>query len=80
MTEPPEKNAPETFPAELRSFWSLCLLSLVLGGLALAFGLLFIAEAVAAVAGVGTFDAFRLVQALTSSGPTVRKEAYSSRS
>jgi hypothetical protein len=60
-----------TFPAEFRSLWSLCLLSLVLGGLALALGLRFIVTAVAAVAGTGTFDAFRLVEALAGWAATV---------
>jgi hypothetical protein len=49
----------ETFPAELRSFWSLCLLSLVLGALAFAYGLWFIMSAFLA----GAFGAFQLVQA-----------------
>jgi hypothetical protein len=56
-------NIAETFPAELRSFYSLSLLSLVLGALALALGLSSIVTAVLAMAGEGGFGAFRLVQA-----------------
>jgi hypothetical protein len=65
MTEPSKKSTPDTFPTELRSLYSLCLLSLVLGALALALGLSSIVNAIVAMAAEGSFGVFRLVQAFT---------------
>jgi len=54
----------ETFGRELRSFFVVCLLSLVFGALAMAFGLQFIVAAVVAMAGSGTLGLLPLVQVL----------------
>jgi NAD/NADP transhydrogenase beta subunit len=58
-------NISENFGRELRSFFVLCLLNLVFGALALAFGMQFIVAAVLAMAGAGTPELFPLVQAFT---------------
>ncbi|HTY51746.1 MAG TPA: hypothetical protein VMB35_00950 [Methanomicrobiales archaeon] len=54
----------ENFGRELRSFFVVCLLSLVFGALAMAFGLQFIVTAVVAMAGSGTLGLLPLVQVL----------------
>jgi hypothetical protein len=64
MTEIPQTGLAQTFAAELRSFFVLCLLSLVFGALALAFGLQFIATALLAMAASGDFGIFPFLQAL----------------
>jgi hypothetical protein len=63
MSENLPGDLAETFPADLRSFYSLCLLSLVLGSLALAFGLRFIVSAVATMTGSGGPQPLSLVEA-----------------
>ena len=54
----------EKFSRELRSFFILCLVNLVFGSLAMAFGLQFIVTAVLATAEAGTFEWFPLFQIL----------------
>ncbi|MDD1670388.1 MAG: hypothetical protein LUQ67_03615 [Methanomicrobiales archaeon] len=64
MTETREKSVAETFAFELRSFFALCLLSLVFGALALAFGLQFIVTAILGMATTGDFGILPFLQAL----------------
>jgi hypothetical protein len=64
MTEIPTTRVSEDFNRELGSFFRLCLLSLVFGSLAMAFGMQSIVSAVLAMAGSGRFEPFLLVQAL----------------
>jgi hypothetical protein len=63
MTENRETRVAGNFGRELGSFFVLCLLSLVFGAMALAFGMQFIVNAVLAMAGSGNFAIFPLVQA-----------------
>ena len=58
------KTTSENFAAELMSFFVLCLLNLVFGSLAMAFGVQFIVTAVLAMAGAGTFQWFPAFQVL----------------
>ena len=58
------KSTSENFASELRSFFVLCLLNLVFGALAMAFGLQFIVTAVLAMAGSGTLQWFPAFQVL----------------
>ena len=64
MTENIETGVAEKFSRELRSFFALCLVNLVFGSLAMAFGLQFIITAVLATAEAGTFEWFPLFQIL----------------
>jgi hypothetical protein len=64
MTEILTTSVAENFGRELRSFFVLCLLSLVFGSLAMAFGLQFIVTAVLGMAGTGNFGIFPFLQAL----------------
>jgi hypothetical protein len=52
------------FASELRSFFALCLMNLVFGSLAMAFGMQFIVTAVLAMAEAGTFQWFSVIQVL----------------
>jgi hypothetical protein len=54
----------ENFASELRSFFALCLMNLVFGSLAMAFGMQFIVTAVLAMAEAGTFQWFPVIQVL----------------
>lgn len=54
----------ENFASELQSFFVLCLMNLVFGSLAMAFGMQFIVTAVQAMAGAGTFQLFPVFQVL----------------
>jgi len=64
MTEKPQTSVLENFASELQSFFVLCLLSLVFGSLAMAFGMQFIVTAVLAMAESGTFPWFPVFQVL----------------
>ena len=64
MTEILKESTSETFAAELRSFFVLCLLNLVFGSLALAIGMQVIITAVLAMAQTGNFGIFPFLQAL----------------
>jgi len=57
------KTTSENFASELQSFFALCLLNLVFGAMALAFGMQFIVTAVLAMAGARSFGAFPFLQA-----------------
>jgi hypothetical protein len=54
----------QNFASELRSFFALCLMNLVFGSLAMAFGLQFIVTSVLAMAESGTFEWFPVFQVL----------------
>ena len=58
------RSTSENFASELQSFFVLCLLNLVFGSLAMAFGLQFIVTAALAMAGAGTFEWFPAFQVL----------------
>jgi hypothetical protein len=58
------KSTSENFRAELKSFFALCLMNLVFGSLAMAFGIQFIVTAVLAIAAAGTFQWFPVFQVL----------------
>jgi hypothetical protein len=64
MTEILQTGVAGNFSRELRSFFVLCLLNLVFGSLAMAFGLQFIVTAVLAMAQTGNFGIFPFLQAL----------------
>jgi hypothetical protein len=64
MTESIQNEVAETFSRELRSFFVLCLMSLVFGSLALAFGMQFIVTALIAMAETGNFGISPFLQAL----------------
>jgi len=71
MTESVQKGISENFSRELQSFFVLCLLNLVFGALALAFGMQFIVTAVLAMAGSGSFGIFPFLQGLVGWAATV---------
>jgi hypothetical protein len=54
----------QNFASELQSFFALCLMNLVFGSLAMAFGMQFIVTAVLAMAEAGTFGWFSAFQVL----------------
>jgi hypothetical protein len=54
----------QNFTSELQSFFALCLMNLVFGSLAMAFGMQFIVTAVLAMAEAGTFQWFSVIQVL----------------
>ena len=58
------KSTSEDFVSELQSFFALCLMNLVFGSLAMAFGIQFIVTAVLAMAEAGTFQWFPAFQVL----------------
>ena len=64
MTENLPKSTSENFATELQSFFVLCLMNLVFGGLAMAFGIQFIVTAVLAMEEAGTFLWFPVFQVL----------------
>jgi hypothetical protein len=64
MTENRENGVSENFAAELRSFFVLCILSLVFAAMLMAFGIQFIVTAVLELTRAGTFELFPLVQVL----------------
>jgi len=64
MTENLRESVSETFAAELRSFFALCIMNLVFGALALAFGMQFILTALLAMAGEENFGLFLFLKAL----------------
>jgi hypothetical protein len=64
MTEHLQTSVSENFGRELRSFFVLCLLSLVFGSLAMAFGMQFIITAILAMGETGNFRIFPFLQAL----------------
>jgi hypothetical protein len=64
MSKTTENRVAETFAAELRSFFGLCLWNLVFGSLAMAFGMQFILAAILAMAATGDFGIFPFLQAL----------------
>lgn len=64
MTENLQTNISENFASELQSFFALCLMNLVFGSLAMAFGMQFIVTAVLAMAAAGTFQWFPVFQVL----------------
>jgi len=64
MTDNLQKSVSENFASELRSFFALCLMNLVFGSLAMAFGMQFIVTAVLAMAEAGTFQWFPVFQVL----------------
>jgi hypothetical protein len=64
MPDSSEKSLPETFSEELTSFFALCLLNLVFGALAMAFGMQFIVTAALAMAEAQTPGIFSLIQVL----------------
>ena len=59
----PPKYEPhlQNFASELQSFFALCLMNLVFGSLAMAFGMQFIVTAVLAMAEAGTFQWFPVI-------------------
>ena len=58
------KTTSENFASELQSFFALCLMNLVFGALAMAFGMQFIITAALAMAAAGTFQWFPAFQVL----------------
>ncbi|MDD1665160.1 MAG: hypothetical protein LUQ32_07365 [Methanomicrobiales archaeon] len=66
MTGTPKivQSTSENFASELQSFFVLCLMNLVFGSLAMAFGMQFIVTAVLAMAAAGTFQWFPAFQVL----------------
>ena len=59
-----QKSTSENFASEIQSFFALCLMNLVFGSLAMAFGMQFIVTAVLAMAAEGTFQWFPVFQVL----------------
>ena len=59
-----QKSTSENFASELQSFFALCLMNLVFGALAMAFGMQFIVTAALAMAAAGTFQWFPAFQVL----------------
>ena len=59
-----QKSTSENFASEIQSFFALCLMNLVFGSLAMAFGMQFIVTAVLAMAKAGTFQWFPVIQVL----------------
>ena len=64
MTENLKKTVSQNFASELQSFFVLCLMNLVFGGLAMAFGIQFIVTAVLAMTAAGTLEWFPVFQVL----------------
>ena len=64
MTGNPQKSTSENFASELHSFFVLCLMNLVFGGLAMAFGIQFIVTAVLVMTAAGTLEWFPVFQVL----------------
>lgn len=64
MPDTRKESLPETFSDELNRFFALCLLNLVFGALAMAFGMQFIVTAALAMAEAQTLGIFSLVQVL----------------
>ncbi|HVP25066.1 MAG TPA: hypothetical protein VMS81_03715 [Methanomicrobiales archaeon] len=59
-----QQSVAENFSRELHSYFALCLLNLVFGALAMAFGMQFIVTAIIAMSGPGAFGIFPFLQAL----------------
>ena len=64
MTENLKKTVSQNFASELQSFFVLCLMNLVFGGLAMAFGIQFIVTAVLVMTAAGTLEWFPVFQVL----------------